>query len=484
MLLFLLSLKNLRAQSASDIVHQMTAEMGGIDVIESIDFIKSTHVGHKHWIEQSENPKGPFITSYERATEVRALQKDRIHQELSVTQFQFKQPVESISMISGNYGYMKFGERNYPMPTSYSGEFIEWLRYDPIAVVQKVLESNSIQKKPDVIIDDIPHFVIDATFEQSTHRLYISQDTYLISEIDFITTLPNDQFYALWGSFKTKVKYSLYSYFANGVTYPLQWDIYRRELKWKSSTILDIDFNPEVPDSLFSTDQELFDTGSVHAKKGDFSSVQEIDDDVFLLPGAWFVSWIIHENDIVVIEAPISSSYSASIIDHLTSTYPDKTITAVINASDAHPHIAGLRTYAANNISVYTSYRNRQLLQELFRADYSKYPDALSAISSQPSFVYVKNETKVNDRVKIYPVRGEGGARMLFVYLEDEKLLYGADLIQNIPNGSFFMPQYLTEVRNVIRRHELDVEKVYALHTLPIPWDSVENFLNNYISAQ
>ncbi|MAL17539.1 MAG: hypothetical protein CL670_14885 [Balneola sp.] len=488
LLLFLilpfLLLDSIQAQTADQIIQQMAAEMGGIETLAPIQFIKSTHVGHKHWIEQSENPKGPFITSYERATEVRALQEDKIHQELSVTQFQFKQPVESVSLIAGNSGYMKFGERNYPMPTSYSGEFLEWIRYDPVTVVQKLLKSNSLQKKPDVIIDDIPHFVIDATFDESLHRLYISQDTYLISEIDFITTLPNDQFYALWGSFKTNVKFSLYNFFENGVRYPMQWDIYRRDLKWKSSTILDIDFKPEVPDSLFITDQQLFDTGSIHDKKADFSSIQEIADGVFLLPGAWFVSWIIHENEIVVIEAPISSSYSSSVIDYLSSTYPNKTISAVINASDAHPHIAGLRTYAAKNIPVYSSYRNQELIEELFEANYSKHPDVLSEVSHLPTVAPVKTKMKLNDRIEIYPVEGEGGARMLFVYLKNEKLLYAADLIQKIPNGSFFMPQYLTEVKDVIERNQLNVETVYALHTPPIPWQSVETFLMDFSSAQ
>jgi hypothetical protein len=59
---------------------------------------------------------------------------------------------------------------------------------------------------------------------------------------------------------------------------------------------------------------------------------------------------------------------------------------------------------------------------------------------------------------------------MLMVYLPEDRVLYGSDLVQGLPNGSFFMPQYLSELMDAAKRKGLVINTVFAMHTLPIPW--------------
>jgi hypothetical protein len=74
----------------------------------------------------------------------------------------------------------------------------------------------------------------------------------------------------------------------------------------------------------------------------------------------------------------------------------------------------------------------------------------------------------------LYPVRGENGERMMVAYFPALKLLYTSDEIQRQRGGAFFMPQLLLEVRDVVRRERLDVERVFGFHIGVIPWTEIE----------
>jgi len=76
----------------------------------------------------------------------------------------------------------------------------------------------------------------------------------------------------------------------------------------------------------------------------------------------------------------------------------------------------------------------------------------------------------------IYPIEGEGGERMVAVYFPNQKVLYASDLIQK-QGKEFFFPEYLAEVEAVVKRNNLQVETVYAMHTKPLPWKEIADAL-------
>lgn len=63
---------------------------------------------------------------------------------------------------------------------------------------------------------------------------------------------------------------------------------------------------------------------------------------------------------------------------------------------------------------------------------------------------------------------------MVMVYMPEHKILYGSDLIQKMRDGSFFMPQYLSELADAANREKLAVETVFAMHLGPTPWAEVK----------
>jgi hypothetical protein len=62
----------------------------------------------------------------------------------------------------------------------------------------------------------------------------------------------------------------------------------------------------------------------------------------------------------------------------------------------------------------------------------------------------------------------------MVAYFPALKLLYTSDEIQRLRNGTFFMPELLLEVRDVVRRERLDVARIFGFHVGPTRWSEIE----------
>jgi hypothetical protein len=69
---------------------------------------------------------------------------------------------------------------------------------------------------------------------------------------------------------------------------------------------------------------------------------------------------------------------------------------------------------------------------------------------------------------------------MMMIYAPQLKVLYGADLVQPMPNGKFFMGgEYISELRDAAEREKLQVERVFAIHAPPLEWKKVLETLDD-----
>lgn len=189
---------------------------------------------------------------------------------------------------------------------------------------------------------------------------------------------------------------------------------------------------------------------------------------------------------IVIVEAPISSGYSAKVIEEAGRRFPGVPVKAVITSSDAWPHFGGTRQYAASGISIYALDLNRAILERLLASPRRTHPDLLARTPRKPDLRLVSNKTVLGsgaNRMELYPIRSESGERMIMIYFPEHKLLYGSDLLQQMPDGSFFMPQYVSELVDAARRENLSVNKVFAMHLSVIPWADVLNALEKARAA-
>jgi hypothetical protein len=475
------------AQTANDILNSTVAAMGGLEKWKSIDYIQMKHAGHKHWLEQSENPNGPFITSYEVVDETRSVWKDQLSRKETTNQFQSSSASQSEIMINGEKGIMKFGDRSFPMPAAYRTNYNQWVRYAPERLIfdgQNFL----LTKEKDEVVEGTKHWVISYVKNELKHTLYINAITHLLYKAEIDTFSPEDVFNYPWGKFKTTIIYSLQWLYAGNMRYPAQWDVFKLGKPYLSITILDIDFKPEVDPSLFEISADIPSPSPLNLVENSPLKTEgliEVANGIRTIPGPWYVAHVEQSDGILVIESPISSGYSERHIAFLKEKYPNKPIKAVFVTSDAWPHVGGVRGYAAHKIPIYTHRLNEELLKKVLAADHSPLPDAYEKSRSKPQFKLIDKTLELKDKdnpVRIIPVDGEGGERMIVLYFPLQKVLYTSDLVQYSERSkSFFSPQYLSEVKAVVDKHHLEVETVFAFHTSPLPYSEMLDFLNSTI---
>jgi hypothetical protein len=175
------------------------------------------------------------------------------------------------------------------------------------------------------------------------------------------------------------------------------------------------------------------------------------------------------------------------VIAEANRRFPGAPIKAVISTSDAWPHIGGAREYAARSIPIYALDLNKLILDRLIAAPHHSKPDALErARKVKPRFQIVSAKTEIGsgpNRLELYPIRSETGERMIMVYLPEHKLLYGSDLVQQLSDGSYFMPEYLLELMESVAREKLTVAKVFGMHTGLKPWGEIESAVSKVKSS-
>ncbi len=165
--------------------------------------------------------------------------------------------------------------------------------------------------------------------------------------------------------------------------------------------------------------------------------------------------------------------------------FPSVPIKAVISTSDAFPHFGGLREYIGRGIPAYVLDVNQPLIEKLLNAQYKTFPDSLVKNGRNAKLNIVKTKTIIgrgDNRLELYPIRSETGERMIMVYAPQHRILYGSDLVQPRQDGTFFMPQLLTELTDAVKRENLTVEKVFAFHSDLRDWSEVEKAINSATS--
>jgi hypothetical protein len=78
-----------------------------------------------------------------------------------------------------------------------------------------------------------------------------------------------------------------------------------------------------------------------------------------------------------------------------------------------------------------------------------------------------------HNRIEIYPLRGETSERQMMVFFPDLHLLYGSDPFQQMPDGSFHVPQTVTELKDAVERERLDVSKFWMMHIGLTSWSDL-----------
>jgi hypothetical protein len=477
-------------KEARNMLDAAATAMGGLEKLRALKGLQLEAIGHWNLLEQSERPEGPWLVTYDQITEWRDLDHSRVRQTSKARRPDSPEWSNNFNLIVADGVAM--GEtdgRQFPASMAQVQDAEEWLALSPERVLLTALNASDLHSEPDTILQNVPHHVVTFTWKDAPVRLFLNTNTSLPTAVELIRPLPYDMFWSVWGNFTSRTYFSFWTLERNGLRYPHQWDIVRNGQPYRTLTITTLKQNPVMPNDAFTIADEVkkgfASQGMLKVKDWDLGlpnrPAQELAKDNVQIPGRWNVALIKQTDGVVILEAPISSWYSAKVIAEVEKRFPGTPIKAVISTSDSWPHFAGVREYAARGIPIYILDVNQPIIKRLIDAPYQTYPDSLAHSPRKPDFKIVSSKTIIgsgDNRLEVYPIRTESGERMLMVYAPAHHLLYGSDLIQRLPTGEFFMPQYLSELTEAANREHLVVEKVFAMHSLVLNWSTIQDAIN------
>lgn len=461
--------------------------MGGEEALRSIGSLRLEATAHKYALEQSERPEGPWIVSYQKLIELHDLNGNQLRRTVTsqLGGYEFTQT----TVLSGGIVATAFNQADLS-PDAAGAE--EWLALAPERVLLTALAASDLRAEEATVMQGVPHYRIAFTWQGIPVRIYLNQHTDLPTCVELTRPYPYDYF-NVWGDVTTRTFYSFWFLKPGGIHYPYQWDVQQNGVTQASFFITGLEFNPTVPQGTFTIAENVkaaFRDRMTHAsepiKLGSARRpIQEIVTGIVQIPGGFNTTIVQQDDGLIILEAPVSSEYSKSVISEAHRRFPALPIKAVVTTSDAWPHIGGVREYVAQGIPMYALDLNQSILDRLVAAPHRFQPDALAQHPRKPIFKIVSSKTVVGrglNRLELYPIRTETGERMMMAYFPEHRLLYASDLAQPFQSGSW-IPQYLFELNTAVQRERLVVDRLFAMHMTPFAWSDVLGEIKRAVSA-
>jgi hypothetical protein len=166
------------------------------------------------------------------------------------------------------------------------------------------------------------------------------------------------------------------------------------------------------------------------------------------------------------------------VLNEARKRNPGLAVTAVPSTSDSWPHTGGVRQAVALGLPVYILDLNRPLLDKMMSAPHTLEPDALqnSKRAKAPPWRIVAKKRDLGggpNRMELYPLRGASTERQYMVYFPEYRLLYASDTLALNDDGTLNDPELMYEVAQAVKRENLSVDTVFAMHQGPLPWAQV-----------
>lgn len=472
--------------TARGLLLESLRQMGGEQKLRALRAVRFQAMGYRNMLEESERPEGPYIVEYDRISESADLEHERWTRETDMN-MQIGPELKANVIVSSGVAARQFDGREVPASADQLQQATERLDLGPERILFTALAAADLHREADTVLQAVPHHVVAFTWKGAPVQVFLNADTSLPTAVEWKRAYPYSLFWSVWGDVTTRVYYSLWWLCPGGIHYPLQWDTFRNDLPdtvltvSSSSLVLD----PQFVDSEFAISS---DTRAAFAKRGNKTidertlglpnqPPQELAKDVIFIPGAWNTTLVRQTDGVVVLEAPISSGYSAQVITEAGKRWPGVPIKAVITTSDAWPHIGGLREYVARGIPVYALDHNLAIIQRLLAAPRTFFPDLLAKSPRAAEFRAVSGKTIIGEgpnRLELYPLRSETCERQMIAYFPEHRLLYGSDAFQRDGSGDYFYPQTVWEVRHTVERENLSVQKFFMMHMNLTDWSDLD----------
>jgi hypothetical protein len=470
--------------AARRLVDDAMTALGGEARLRAISVVRLKAMRTRNALEQSIRPDGPYIDTVDDLVETRRFDRPALRDDLRARGFAAAWAdgakwVTTVTLVSGGEA---FAMRDGPMaPANHAGVQAaeESLALGPERVLLTAADAADLHREAPAMLHGFRHDVLAFTWRGAPVRVFVEPVSHMLAAVEITRPRPEHIFWAPWGDVTTRLSFDVWMIEANGIHYPRRWTIESNGRVAESWFIDEVAFNPP--------DTPPLDVGADLAAKArtthrtiediklpDAATAVTLVPGITLRPGSWNVTEVETPAGIWVIEGPIGNSYSAQVMREVAAK--GQKLIGVITTSDSWPHIGGLREYVARHVPIVALDLNLPQLTRLFGAPHAQAPDRLALHPAAPILRPVTGDQWLGagqNRMRLMPFRTVTGERQFAIWWPAHRLLYTSDLFTVSADGSIFLPQYLDETRDLVKREQLDVKTIFGMHYGPTDWKAL-----------
>jgi hypothetical protein len=462
--------------------------MGGAARLDAVKSVSYESVGHTLLVEQSYR-QDPFITSYERSKVKVDLEGKRVRVETQLT-WPESDPGQAESqsvMVASLDGCVRKSSvsgatQDAPCSLSQIDAVRDLFGIGPLRLLAIAAESADLHFEAPKMLRSTLHSVVAFSWDGTPVRILINRFNHLPDAVE--TDQQLQDFWYYWGDVHRRIYLDNWVT-VRGIRYPTNLVEERNGVLWKSTQVLDLKLDVPLEPTLFEMDAKVAGLGAKSPGwERAFSAAKgsELAPGIAFFPGAWNATLVKQEDGVVVLEAPISGTYVAGVLEEAKKRYAPMPVKAVLSTSDSWPHVGGVRQAVASKLPVYILDLNQPLLDRFVAAKHQIHADLLAKTPQKPSWRIVSAKTIVgsgSNRLELYPLRGASTERQYMVYFPEHRLLYASDTLAVNDDGSLYDPELMREVMEAVQREGLQVDTVFAMHQAPMPWNDVVKLVQN-----
>jgi hypothetical protein len=468
------------------LLHQALAAQGGEQVLRELSNVRWTLTGYRNALEQAVRPAGPYVTEFFNTSETHDFRRNRFSQ-VVYPSFAFS----SGSVVSDGIA-MKLTDGKQASGNIQQVELVrERMALSPERVLLTALDAPDVQAEADSVLDSVPQNVVVFKLDGATARIYLNVYTHLPTAVDYSGPIARSGFWRFLGDTPARTTYTFWWLAKGGIHLPLQWNVVSNGLPEQTIIVRRLQIDDPLDDAIFAIPDNIV---VQYRQNGAPSSLEalplgnpsepaiEISPGVILIPGVWNVTLIRQDDGVVILEAPISSGYSAKVIAKAHRRFPNQRIKAVVTTSDAWPHLSGIREYVAQGVPIYALDLNKAIFDRVIGASHASKPDSLQGEPRVPNFRLVHDKVVIAsgaNSLELCPIRGETSERQMMVYFPKHELLYGSDAFQRDLEGSFNFPQTVTELLDAVHREHMAVRQFFMMHIRVSPWAELQKAVDS-----
>jgi len=469
---------------ATACLNQAIEAMGGREKLAAIKGVRLDVLRHTKLVEQSYR-QAPFITSYERDQVVvdHAGQRYLSKRHSVWPEADLKGADSDLTLVvTPQGGVYRVGEQEVACRPSDVDASTQALALAPETVLLTAAAADDLRYLAPETLRSTLHTVLGFTWKGIHVRIAINRFNRLPDAIEPKQQFRDFLFY--WGDVEQRVYLDNWRAI-DGVEYPSNQVVERNGEEWNSSQAVDIAFNAAVEEKDFAIDAKTA-AQSLQSKgwKREFQNdrARQLAPGIDLFMGSWNTALVKQPDGIVIVETPISGTFTQGIFAEAKRRYPDLPVKAVVSTSDSWPHVGGVRDDVAAGLPVYILDLNRPLLERMTAAQHTIDPDPLEKTKKTPNWRIVSGKTEIGageNQMVLYPLRGASTERQYMVYFPMRKLLYASDTLSVNDDHTLYDHELMHEVKQAVDREHLLVDTVWAMHEGPTPWSQVLAMLEN-----